>query len=288
LAGLRMLRPLQAIGKCIREICPEAWVINLTNPMSLAVRTLADCGIQKVVGLCELPKYTACCIAQTLGIRYDDLEWDYVGLNHRGFIHHLHASGSDLWPSFLERIGNQDTFLGIPFGEIVRLKAVPVKYFQFFLGKPISKPGRAAEVRMIRDQLAEEMVQLGGRFDEILVKRDLSWYSQAVVPFISAILNDTGQAELINYFSMSSRVVMEAKAFIFQDGFEPVQSTIPSEATVAWLDRFKVHETASYRAMVNPEMTNILDALKVDPMPMYLNGTIQGLAEGIQGSIKVH
>lgn len=86
----------------LRSESPEAWVINLTNPLSITVAILARLGVQRCLGVCELPLTTARKVASAVGVPFEHLQWSYSGLNHRGFLHHLFADHTDLIPMLVE------------------------------------------------------------------------------------------------------------------------------------------------------------------------------------------
>src|SRR5688500_18230970 len=46
------------LARNLRELCPNAWVLNLTNPLSVTTAILARHGIDKCVGVCELLQST--------------------------------------------------------------------------------------------------------------------------------------------------------------------------------------------------------------------------------------
>ncbi|MCY8243974.1 6-phospho-beta-glucosidase, partial [Bacillus haynesii] len=53
----------------IKEICPEAWLINFTNPAGIVTEALLKHGPhQKVVGVCNIPYNMKNSIAEIFGV----------------------------------------------------------------------------------------------------------------------------------------------------------------------------------------------------------------------------
>ena len=88
--ALRTLPMFEVIGKAIRDFCPNAWVINYTNPMTMCMRTLYKTfpGI-KAFGCCHevfgTQKVLAAALEDMLGIEkpnHKDVKVNVVGVNH--------------------------------------------------------------------------------------------------------------------------------------------------------------------------------------------------------------
>ena len=88
--ALRTVPMFEVIAKAIKEFCPNAWVINYTNPMTMCMRTLYKTfpGI-KAFGCCHevfgTQKVLAAALEDMLGIEkpdHKDIKVDVVGINH--------------------------------------------------------------------------------------------------------------------------------------------------------------------------------------------------------------
>ena len=103
---LRCLRtlPHQAgIAQDIMELCPDAVLLNYTNPMSMLcwgmVRQAP--GI-KLVGLCHSVQGTTEQWAKRLGLDLGDIQWKCAGINHQAWIYQYRKDGKDLLPKIRE------------------------------------------------------------------------------------------------------------------------------------------------------------------------------------------
>ncbi|MBL0701632.1 MAG: 6-phospho-beta-glucosidase [Spiroplasma sp.] len=84
--GLRTIPIVLDIVKEVEEICPDAFIINFTNPagmVSEAVNRYTN--FKKFLGVCNVPIHLKFEIADTLEVARDDFQIDFIGLNHMVF-----------------------------------------------------------------------------------------------------------------------------------------------------------------------------------------------------------
>src|SRR5262245_48557627 len=73
-------------ARAIEQYAPDAWLINFTNPAGLISQSLMSHSSLRVIGICDTPSELFHRIAWSLGEPYDRLEFEYVGLNHLGWV----------------------------------------------------------------------------------------------------------------------------------------------------------------------------------------------------------
>lgn len=79
--------------------CPDALLLNVTNPMAMCGMALQRVApATRAVGLCHSTWMTAATIAELLGIRVDELDFTGAGVNHQVFITRLVHGGADMYP----------------------------------------------------------------------------------------------------------------------------------------------------------------------------------------------
>jgi alpha-galactosidase len=97
----RMLRTGPAWLEILRDIehlCPQAVVMNYTNPMSaLTLLALRATGLQ-VVGLCHSVQGTSRQLAAYLDVPYEELRFRCAGINHLAWFTELTYRGEDMYP----------------------------------------------------------------------------------------------------------------------------------------------------------------------------------------------
>ena len=96
---LRNLPPTLEIARAMERICPDAWLLNYTNPEAKLVEGVSRLTRTKVVGLCHGEGMGMDQLSQILEIPRDDIDGDVAGLNHFGWFTRIQrkSTGEDLY-----------------------------------------------------------------------------------------------------------------------------------------------------------------------------------------------
>jgi len=98
---IRTAPVLKRIAENVRELAPEAWVLNYANPMAMNTWTMREYGLDRSVGLCHSLQNTNELIAQWLGIPHEEIDYTAGGINHVNFYLTLEHKGRNLYPDLL-------------------------------------------------------------------------------------------------------------------------------------------------------------------------------------------
>jgi alpha-galactosidase len=101
--ALRTVPVFLDVLKDVEALCPDAWVLNYTNPMSIMCLAAARASRAKVVGLCHGVQGTSHALARYGGVPYAELEWTCGGVNHLAWFTVLRHGGRDLYPALKEK-----------------------------------------------------------------------------------------------------------------------------------------------------------------------------------------
>jgi alpha-galactosidase len=103
--ALRTIPVMQGIAADMAELCPDAWLLNYTNPMAmLCWATYAGTSQQRVVGLCHSVQNTTEQLAELVGVPLQEVTFLGAGVNHQAFILRFERDGEDLYPLLDEAI----------------------------------------------------------------------------------------------------------------------------------------------------------------------------------------
>ncbi len=103
--SLRTIPVMQAIGNDMAELCPDAWLLNYTNPMAmLCWATYEGSPQQKVVGLCHSVQHTTRTLAELVDVPFEETTFLGAGVNHQAFILRFERNGENLYPLLDEAI----------------------------------------------------------------------------------------------------------------------------------------------------------------------------------------
>lgn len=101
--GLRTVPVWLEILKDAEELCPQALVLNYTNPMSMMCLAAGRTGKMPVVGLCHSVQGSSRHLAKWAGVPYEEMTWDCAGINHLAWFTRLEHNGRDLNPLLREK-----------------------------------------------------------------------------------------------------------------------------------------------------------------------------------------
>jgi alpha-galactosidase len=85
------------------ELCPEALVLNYTNPMSILTLAALRATEMQVVGLCHSVQGTSEQLARYADVPYAEMRWRCGGINHNAWFTELMHGERDLYPLLKER-----------------------------------------------------------------------------------------------------------------------------------------------------------------------------------------
>jgi alpha-galactosidase/6-phospho-beta-glucosidase family protein len=93
--ALRNVPVLVGIGKAMEECCPDAWLFNITNPMTCLTRAVSRETTIKTVGLCHEVGNFCMDLAIALGRPADAVAASVTGVNHFPVLTSLAVDGED-------------------------------------------------------------------------------------------------------------------------------------------------------------------------------------------------
>lgn len=138
-AGFAMaIRTIPVISRYASEIArvaPDAWVINFTNPVGIITQAMHRAARLKLVGVCDTPTELFAEVAHALQVNAQECVFDYIGLNHLGWLREVHHRGrpllEDIWdkPQVLSRIYQRPLF---PTEYLAKLRLLPTEYVYFY------------------------------------------------------------------------------------------------------------------------------------------------------------
>ena len=134
--ALRTIPILLNYVKIIRELAPEAWLLNFTNPAGMVTEAVTRvAGFERAVGICDNPAAMVREAAAALGVPAERLFPEYYGLNHLGWLRALYLNGVDQKPKLLATIKASGGHIpGLPFNPafVEALDALPNEYLYFY------------------------------------------------------------------------------------------------------------------------------------------------------------
>ena len=103
--ALRTIPVMHQVAQTIAKVAPNAWTINFTNPAGIVTQVMRATLGERVVGICDTPIGLVRRVSRLLGVSLehdrDRVSYDYIGLNHLGWLRSVTVDGVDRLPDVL-------------------------------------------------------------------------------------------------------------------------------------------------------------------------------------------
>jgi 6-phospho-beta-glucosidase len=149
-------------ARLVEKLAPEAWLINFTNPAGLMTQAISTHTQARVVGICDTPAELFFRIALALEEPPEDVECDYLGLNHLGWVQTVNLRGENLTSRLLDNADLLNRLYTAPLfpPELIRsLRLIPTEYVFFYY----RARNAVANQKLAGATRGEELMLLNGR-----------------------------------------------------------------------------------------------------------------------------
>ncbi|MDQ0868586.1 6-phospho-beta-glucosidase [Arthrobacter sp. V1I9] len=136
--ALRTIPHMMALARSMKEHCPDAWLINFTNPAGMVTEALLPVLGTRAIGICDSAGGLVHRAARAAGVTLPEGTLDgvgYYGLNHLGWLYRLESGGRDVLPALLSDPQALQSFEEgrlFPQPFLARLGALPNEYLYYY------------------------------------------------------------------------------------------------------------------------------------------------------------
>lgn len=102
--ALRTIPVMVSIVKDMERLCPDAILLNYTNPMAMLCRAMQRKSFIKLTGLCHSVQGTAQMLANWIGAKTDEIIYTCAGINHQAFYVEFKRNGKDAYPAIRKAV----------------------------------------------------------------------------------------------------------------------------------------------------------------------------------------
>jgi alpha-galactosidase len=106
--GLRTIPAMLKIAREMEQRCPDAVLLNYTNPMAMIQWAINETTSISSVGLCHSVQHTSEQLARYMEVDYDKLRFQVGGINHMAWFTELSIDGEDLYPRLRQCLENAE------------------------------------------------------------------------------------------------------------------------------------------------------------------------------------
>ena len=107
---LRTAPAMLDICRDIERLCPDAIVLNYTNPMAMLCRYLQSQTNTKITGLCHSVQGTAEMLARWIGADFENISYLCAGINHQAFYLKILNNGRDAYPDIAAAVQKPEIY----------------------------------------------------------------------------------------------------------------------------------------------------------------------------------
>ncbi|MGG1634128.1 6-phospho-beta-glucosidase [Paenibacillus sp. NRS-1760] len=301
--ALRTIPVLLEICKDMEELCPEAWLLNFTNPAGMVTEAIHKHSRIKSIGLCNSPIAAYKWLSSLYQVPVEQIQCEFAGLNHLHWISSITVNGES---KLDELLNNQDGYSAknVPQyawnGSLLRsLRAIPSYYLKYFyLQREILAEQQAAAAK--GETRAETVQRLEDELFEIykdpnlsekpkqLEQRGGAYYSEAAVKLMNSLYNDSGDIQTLNVPNqgvldfLPDDACIEVNCVVTKEGPIPQPVAIVPAAAKGLIHAVKVYEQLAIEAAVSGNRDTALLALAHHPLVDSTNDAQRMLDEMLE------
>ncbi len=282
--AMRTIPVMLQIAERMKKLCPNAWLINFSNPAGIITEALLNHSEVKMLGLCNVPYNMFKSIRESLGLDHPDIT--YVGLNHLSWITAIEQDGRDYLRTALNMGLNSEAMKNIPSsgfsGELIRMVgAIPSSYLEYYYFKD-KKLKLVKESELTRGekcvQIEEELLQIYSDSKlhskpDLLSSRGGANYSEVAISLVDAIYNDKQEVHVVNLLNrgalsfMEDTDAVEVCAVVGKDGAKPVRvKDFQNQHIIDYMRMVKAYERETVAAAVSGSEDAAMRALLMNPL----------------------
>ena len=291
--AFRTIPVILDIVEDMKELCPNAWLINFTNPSGMVTEAVIRYGHwNKVIGLCNVPVGSMLMEPTMIGKTKDDLIFKFAGLNHFHWHKVYDNNGNDVTAQIVDKMYTENS--GMPANifkvdyireQIDQMNMVPCPYHQYYYKEEESlahlleeyndpeKGTRGQQVRKTEEELFE--LYKDPNLDhkpEQLARRGGAHYSDAACETIASIYANKNTNMVVSTLNrgavsdLPNDCVVEVSSLIGAIGAQPLAFGSLHPAERGWLQLMKNMELCVCEAAVTGDYGMALQAFILNPL----------------------
>ncbi|HCQ5550433.1 TPA: 6-phospho-beta-glucosidase [Clostridioides difficile] len=288
--ALRTIPVIFDIIKDVEELCPNAWMVNFTNPTGIITEAVFKyTNFRRYIGLCNVPIHLKNDVAKLFNVEGDRISMDFAGLNHMVYGLNVSLDGEDVTKEAIDKFVKADISMqnikAIDFNaEFVKsLGAIPCPYHRYYYK---TKEMLEDELREFKEGKARGQVvkELEEQLFELykdekldvkppqLEKRGGAYYSDAACNLISSIYNDKKDIQVVNTLNNGSirdfkdEQAVEVSSVITKNGPKPISIGYLPDSVHGLVSQIKSFEVLAAKAAVYGDYESALLALCINPL----------------------
>ncbi len=279
--ALRTIPVMLGLAQVMLEVCPDAWMVNYTNPSGIIAEALGKHSDVRFVGLCSGPKLWGMAICRIMGVEPEHADIDWIGLNHLGYAVRVFVDGQDMIAKAIEAVAAVSEQWGLH-GEWLRaLGVIPNPYLRYYyhhtaVVQEMQESGyktRGEKVKEIEKDLLRQYADpnLSEKPDD-LNKRGGGGYSDVAFATMHAIRKNTGDRQVMQVLNQGALdgipddASVEVPCLVDREGAHPIRFGQIPLSIRGLIQAVKAYESLTVRAAIEQSKDLALEALMAHPL----------------------
>ena len=192
--ALRTLPIVLDFAERIEKVNSDCMLINLSQPMGIVMEALSRYSGLRSVGVCEMPAQYVKKIAALLMRDPDELNVDYIGLNHMGWIQDVRINGRSCLSKVIECL-ETERLDGFDYELMDLFRMIPMKTVSLYFHRDEILKQQKSCARFRAEVLYEAEKQILKLYKDnhltqvpdLDQERNAVWYEETLVPLIVAL-----------------------------------------------------------------------------------------------------
>lgn len=294
LKAFRTIPVILDIVNAMKELCPDAWLINFTNPAGMVTEAVLRYGKwDKVIGLCNVPIMSTKIESAVLEKQEEELFFKFAGINHLHWHKIYDKSGQDLTLEAIDKMYGPEAKadkmveniknMRFLHEQVLQLEMLPCPYHRYYymtdamIREELEEVNTVGSRGQVVKQLEESLFELyrNPTLDykpKELEKRGGAHYSDAACEIINSIYNDKGTRMVVStrnngaISDLPPESAIEITSMITSHGAEPLHFGSFPSAQRGLLQVMKAMEELTIEAAVTGDYATALQAFTMNPL----------------------
>ncbi|MFJ7830619.1 6-phospho-beta-glucosidase [Peribacillus sp. NPDC097284] len=290
--AFRTIPVILDIAREMEEICPNAWLINFTNPAGMVTEAvLRHSNITKIVGLCNVPIGMERGVAELMKVEPDRVRIDFAGLNHMVYGLDVFVDGKSVKEEIIDMISDPDKAVTMKnihamgwepeFLRALNLFPCPYHNYYYKTGDILAQELKDAENGETRAEVVQKLeTELFELYKDVdldikppqLEERGGAYYSDAAVRLIHSMYTDKRDIQAVNTMNYGAiegipyDSAVEVSCVITKDGPKPITVGELPVAVRGLVQQIKSFERVAIEAAVTGNYDTALLAMTINPL----------------------
>ncbi len=276
--AFRTIPVMLEVARRMEQESPDGWLINYTNPTGLVTEAVTKYTHARIAGFCSGGIFPKMWAKKALGVPYEQVQYDYVGLNHMNFISNITIDGRPVTEEEFLKIAAEDHDVDL---ELIKLLGViPSPYLQWYFhtNERVEGCQKAPQTRgeYVQDLEKEVFAAYGDETNcdkpAALAKRGGGGYSEVAMGFVNAVYNNVDTKMVVNVPNQGAvpflpdSAVVEIGCLVNKTGMQPLHVAKVPEMCWGLIAAVKNYEQLAVEAAVEGDIRKMKLALLAHPL----------------------